>query len=103
LGPGFLHVRADPAGVGDNRARLVRVNDGDTIVVVLDQGFRDTKEIDVRLASVYCPEGAQPGYLGCAAFSPSRWRDLHPNDEGRLPSSRKTASDLRNYCGRYWV
>ena len=40
----------------DRRAHVVRVKDGDTLVVLLDQGFRDTKEIDVRLLGVYAPE-----------------------------------------------
>lgn len=45
----------------DKRAQLVRVKDGDTIVAVLDQGFGDTKEIDVRLFGVWAPELDEPG------------------------------------------
>ena len=53
----------------DKRASLVRVKDGDTIVVSLDQGFRDTKEIDLRLLGVYTPEKGQEGYEACTRFT----------------------------------
>lgn len=52
----------------DRRARLVRVKDGDTIVAVLDQGFRDEKEIDVRLLGVYAPELHETGGPECKTF-----------------------------------
>lgn len=45
----------------DRRARLAWVKDGDTIEVVLDQGFGDTKQIAVRLLGVWAPELTQPG------------------------------------------
>jgi len=45
----------------DRRAKLVRIHDGDTITVVLDQGFRDTKEIDLRLFGVHAPELKEVG------------------------------------------
>lgn len=47
--------------VWDRRAKLERVKDGDTIVAILDQGFGDTKQIDVRLLGVWAPESNQPG------------------------------------------
>lgn len=52
----------------DRRASLVRVKDGDTFVAVLDQGFRDTKEIDVRLYGVWAPEMGEPGGPETKAF-----------------------------------
>lgn len=52
----------------DKRARLLRVIDGDTIEVLLDQGFRDTKEIDVRLLGVWAPEMREPGGPETKAF-----------------------------------
>lgn len=45
----------------DKRAQLVSVYDGDTLTMVLDQGFGDSKEIDVRLLGVFAPELRQPG------------------------------------------
>jgi endonuclease YncB( thermonuclease family) len=45
----------------DRRAQLVRVLDGDTVEVVLDQGFGDTKTIDIRLFGVWAPEMKAPG------------------------------------------
>jgi len=53
---------------------LIRVKDGDTFVTVLDQGFRDAKEIDVRLYGVYCPERGEDGYVECREFT-QRWFD----------------------------
>jgi endonuclease YncB( thermonuclease family) len=53
----------------DKRAALVRVKDGDTLVALLDQGFRDTKEVDVRLYGVFCPERGQDGYSECKQFT----------------------------------
>lgn len=35
--------------------------DGDTVKVILDQGFSDTKQVDIRLLGVYAPELSQPG------------------------------------------
>lgn len=58
----------------DKRAQLVRVIDGDTFVAVLDQGFRDTKEITVRLYGVYLPERGEEGFAECTAFT-QRWLD----------------------------
>lgn len=45
----------------DKRAQFIKNYDGDTITMLLDQGFRDTKEIDVRLLGVYAPELREPG------------------------------------------
>ena len=45
----------------DRRARLAWVKDGDTIEVVLDQGFGDTKQIAVRLLGVWAPELSEVG------------------------------------------
>jgi endonuclease YncB( thermonuclease family) len=52
----------------DRRARIPENHDGDTVTVVLDQGFGDTKTIKVRLAKVYAPELAQPGGPETTAF-----------------------------------
>jgi len=45
----------------DKRARVVDVHDGDTITVLLDQGFDDYAQRTLRLEDVYAPELAQPG------------------------------------------
>lgn len=45
----------------DKRAQVVSVYDGDTLTMVLDQGFGDSKEIRVRLLGVFAPELRQPG------------------------------------------
>lgn len=58
----------------DKRAYLVTVHDGDTITVVLDQGFGDWKRIKVRLLGVFAPELSQPGGPECRAFVQA-WMD----------------------------
>lgn len=45
----------------DRRAQLVRVKDGDTVRVTLDQGFDDTKKIDVRVLGDWAPEMHEAG------------------------------------------
>lgn len=37
-------------------AKFVENHDGDTVTVVLDQGFYDTKQINLRLANTWAPE-----------------------------------------------
>ncbi|APC43246.1 hypothetical protein Joe_06 [Streptomyces phage Joe] len=45
----------------DRRAYVEAVKDGDTLKVRLDQGFGDTKTIDLRLYSTFAPEHDEPG------------------------------------------
>jgi len=45
----------------DKRAQIRNIHDGDTLTVVLDQGFGDTKEIKVRLLGVFAPELSDAG------------------------------------------
>lgn len=52
----------------DYRADLLRVIDGDTIVVLLDQGFHGRREEELRLVGVYAPELREPGGKECKEF-----------------------------------
>lgn len=45
----------------DRRAKFVNNYDGDSVVMMLDQGFMDTKTINIRLANVWAPELREPG------------------------------------------
>lgn len=45
----------------DRPARFVENHDGDSVTMLLDQGFRQTVEIDIRLANVWAPELKDPG------------------------------------------
>lgn len=40
----------------DRPARFHSNHDGDTVTMILDQGFYDTKQITLRLANVWAPE-----------------------------------------------
>ena len=43
------------------RAAAIRPVDGDTVVLLIDQGFDTRHETEVRLIGVYAPERTQPG------------------------------------------
>ena len=45
----------------DKRAQVLSNHDGDTVTLILDQGFGDTKKINLRLDAVYAPELNQVG------------------------------------------
>jgi endonuclease YncB( thermonuclease family) len=61
----------------DRRATLYDVHDGDTVTVVLDQGFGDTKRIKVRLLGVYAPELNETGGTDCRNFV-KEWFNAQP-------------------------
>ncbi len=63
----------------DKRAEYLDNNDGDSVKMVLDQGFGDTKLIDVRLLGVYAPELSQPGGKECKDFV-SEWFEKNSID-----------------------
>ena len=44
------------------RAKVVRVVDGDTVILSVDLGFRVQHEISVRLARINAPERGQDGW-----------------------------------------
>lgn len=52
----------------DRRAEYLENHDGDTVRMVLDQGFDDTKTVAVRLLGVFAPELKQQGGPECRAF-----------------------------------
>lgn len=45
----------------DRRAEYLENHDGDTVKVVLDQGYGDTKLMDIRLLGAFAPELADVG------------------------------------------
>ncbi|MFI0553411.1 hypothetical protein [Streptomyces scabiei] len=45
----------------DYRAAVLKVKDGDTVRVLLDRGFDETKAIDLRLLETWAPEKRDPG------------------------------------------
>lgn len=66
----------------DRRAKVLAVKDGDTLRVQLDQGFGDTKTLDLRLFEVYAPEKKQTGGPETRAFV-ERW--ISERSEGEWP------------------
>jgi len=43
------------------RAKVLKVNDGDTLTLLIDQGFSSRQEEAIRLADVSAPELNEPG------------------------------------------
>lgn len=60
----------------DRPAQYVRNHDGDSVTMVLDQGFYDTKQINIRLANVWAPEEDEDGYVPVKYFV-SDWFARH--------------------------
>jgi hypothetical protein len=70
--------------VWDRRARVLKAKDGDTLRVVLDQGFGDTKTIDLRLFETWAPEHDQGGGPETRAFV-LEWLDKNNPDGDEWP------------------
>ncbi|MGW0920377.1 hypothetical protein ACWD3J_15325 [Streptomyces sp. NPDC002755] len=60
------------------------VKDGDTLRVMLDQGFGDTKTIDLRLFDTWAPEHDEPGGPNTRAFV-GDWLDENAPDGDEWP------------------
>lgn len=52
----------------DRRAEYLENHDGDTVKMVIDQGFGDTKLMEIRLFGVFAPELKQVGGPECQDF-----------------------------------
>lgn len=52
----------------DKRAEYLSNNDANSVKMVLDQGFGDTKLVNIRLVGIYAPELSQPGGPECQKF-----------------------------------
>jgi hypothetical protein len=68
----------------DRRAKVLSVKDGDTLRVVLDQGFGDTKTIDLRLLGAFAPEHDEQGGSETREFVVT-WLDEHDPDGDEWP------------------
>jgi endonuclease YncB( thermonuclease family) len=66
----------------DYRASVLKVKDGDTLRVLLDRGFDETKEIDLRLFDTWAPEKTDSGGPETKAHA-TEWVD--ERSEGRWP------------------
>lgn len=47
----------------DRPARYVKNTDGDSVTMLLDQDYYDFKQVNIRLANVWAPDGDQEGVL----------------------------------------
>lgn len=94
----------------DRRARVLAVKDGDTLRIVIDQGFGDTKTLDLRLFGTFAPEHDQVGGPETAAFV-ADWLNRNDPDGDEWPyvvTFRRTKADtheittLGRYVGTLW-
>jgi hypothetical protein len=74
----------------DRRAKVLTVKDGDTLRVVLDQGFGDAKTIDLRLLGTFAPEHDEPGGPETREFVET-WLNEHDPDGDEWPFVVTTA------------
>ncbi|MGA5019263.1 hypothetical protein ACPCAA_17825 [Streptomyces griseoincarnatus] len=89
----------------DRRARVLAVTDGDTLKVQLDQGFGDTKTLDLRLYDTWAPESDQPGGPETRKYVET-WLDEHDPDGDEWPfvvTTKRIKNDSREVVtfGRY--
>jgi endonuclease YncB( thermonuclease family) len=94
----------------DRRAQVLSVHDGDTIKVILDQGFGQTltDPDGLRLLGVYAPELTQPGGPECRQFV-SDWLAAHMPTQAvswpfivttaRMPRADREQETLGRYVG----
>lgn len=66
----------------DYRASVLKVKDGDTLRVLLDRGFDETKEIDLRLFDTWAPEKKDSGGPETKSHA-AEW--VAERSEGRWP------------------
>jgi endonuclease YncB( thermonuclease family) len=88
----------------DRRAKVLAVKDGDTLKVQLDQGFGDTKTIDLRLYQAFAPEHDEPGGPETREFV-EHWLDEQDPDGDDWPITVTTVRTRTDHevqtLGRY--
>lgn len=77
------------------RATLVRIVDGDTVDLMIDQGFGNYHKERFRVLGVDTPEEGEPGYHEANAFV-ADWFDLHEH-----VLTVVTIKDKKEKYGRY--
>jgi hypothetical protein len=89
----------------DRRASITSIHDGDTVAVLLDQGFGDLKEaMKIRLFGVFAPELKEVGGPECKDFVDT-WVNKYTGSVRfpfivttlRGPKSGKEISSLERY------
>jgi hypothetical protein len=78
--------------VWDYRAALIKVTDGDTIVLLVDTGFHGRQEVELRLAGVSAPELSQPGGVETRTFV-GDWLQAHSSPLMRWPLRVQTQTN----------
>jgi endonuclease YncB( thermonuclease family) len=84
----------------DRPARFIDNHDGDTVTMLLDQGFNDRKIITLRLANVWAPELNEEGGQQAKAYL--RFLVTGPNSVEEWPfivhtQQTKTGKDIMSF------
>lgn len=86
----------------DRRAQYIANYDGDSVVMMLDQDFYDTKTINIRLANVWAPELREPGGVEVREFVRTWFRAYDVQKWGFRVITHKTKTDREVMTlGRY--
>ena len=86
----------------DKRAQYIEHNDGDSVTMMLDQDFWDTKTINIRLANVWAPEMKEHGGPQVRDFVASWFSAYNVTKWGFLVFTDKTRTDKEKMSlGRY--
>lgn len=72
------------------RAQLIRVTDGDTVVMQMDQGCGSRQEEAIRLVNDWAPESGELGYLETSAFTSNWYRSILAGSRRRWPFVTQT-------------
>lgn len=75
------------------RAQLVRVTDGDTVVMEMDNGFGARQEEAIRLVNDWAPEKGQTGYLETGTFTGNWFRSIQAGTRRRWPFVTQTVQN----------
>lgn len=86
----------------DRRAQYVDHHDGDSVTMMLDQDFWDTKTINIRLANVWAPELKDRGGPEVRDFVASWFSAFNIAKWGFLVITHRTRTDKEvTTLGRY--
>lgn len=77
----------------DYRARALTVLDGDTIRMLMDQGFNGRQQEDIRLVNVTAPEKSEPGGPETKQFVID-WIEKFPGEWPLRVLTSKSKSDV---------
>jgi endonuclease YncB( thermonuclease family) len=85
----------------DRPAKYESNHDGDTVTMILDQDFFDTKTINIRLANVWAPEEDEDGGPAVQHFV-EHWFKVRARGKGKWPfvvytDQTRTGTEVKSF------